>query len=392
VTTVLFVHGTGVRQPAYSAVFDQVSVRLAEIRPGLAVSPCYWGGEHGARLNCGGASVPAGVSSRGIDADLGSAPDEDDIALWDVLERDPLFELRLLSEHAAEEPELPPNAIAPSAALASAARRLAAAETVAFSVRMAGLDEVFAISVTEVLDSGPAHDAFRREPGATADLRATLARAFVARSMKHADEELGSALPLDGATRDALIAAIVAELGGSDRGLGRVVVDLALRVGMRPVERRRAAISDAAAPVAGDVLMYLARGEPIREFIGAAVAALDGPVVIVAHSLGGIASFELLVTRELPQVEMLVTVGSQVPLLYELNALPTLELGADLPGSVPRWVNVFDRRDLLAYAASKIFLGRAEDRHIDNRTPFPRAHSAYFSNKRFYTLLDEVLP
>jgi pimeloyl-ACP methyl ester carboxylesterase len=138
--------------------------------------------------------------------------------------------------------------------------------------------------------------------------------------------------------------------------------------------------------------MYLARGEPIRDFIADAVTAIDGRVVLVAHSLGGIASVELLATRTLPAVELLVTVGSQAPFLYELNALPTLAFGAELPATVPRWVNIFDRRDLLAFAGAGVFPGRVEDREVDNGTPFPRSHSAYFANSRFYAALDEVLP
>jgi hypothetical protein len=87
-----------------------------------------------------------------------------------------------------------------------------------------------------------------------------------------------------------------------------------------------------------------------------------------------------------------VTVGSQAPLLYELNALPELAFGEGLPSSVPRWVNILDRRDLLAYGGSGVFPGRVEDRVVDNRAPFPRAHSAYFVNPGFYAALDEVLP
>jgi len=203
--------------------------------------------------------------------------------------------------------------------------------------------------------------------------------------------------PLDGEHRDALVDAILAELGGSDRGVGgsmsRIGLNLALRLGAaRPVERRRAAITDASAPAAGDVLMYLARGDCVRAFIADALKGVPPPVVLVAHSLGGVASVELLATHKLPTVELLVTVGSQAPFLYELDALPTLAFGAAMPTTVPRWVNVFDRRDLLAFTGAGIFPGRVEDREVDNGVPFPRSHNAYFTNDRFYAVLDEVLP
>jgi hypothetical protein len=261
----------------------------------------------------------------------------------------------------------------------------------------AGLDSVLPDAVEAVLASATTADVLRQELVLDGTLRAALARAFVAEAQLRADDALGGILPLDGSHRDDLVAAIVAELGGSDRGIassaGRLGLNVALRLGAsRPIERRRSAITEASAPAAGDVLMYLARGGPIRNFIADVVTGADAPVVLVGHSLGGVACIELLATRTLPSVELVITVGSQAPFLYELNALPTLPFGTALPPSVPRWVNIFDRRDLLAYVGAGVFPGRIEDREVDNGTPFPRSHSAYFANARFYAVLDEVLP
>jgi hypothetical protein len=400
VTTLVFVHGTGVRQPAYGAAFGRFAERIAKLRPAYAVAQCYWGGPHGSKLNAAGVSIPSGKSPRGLgDPLLGAATDEDaQVALWGLLERDPVFELRLLSAGDATSRGLPPNAALPGQELAATARRLPTSATVASQAAIAGLDGVFPDAVEEVLVNAATVEALRQELALGGTLRAALARAFVADALSRADEEqLVGAFPLDGAHRDALVAAIVAELGGSDRGIGSSVgrfgFNVALRLGAtRPAERRRSAITEAAAPASGDVLMYLVRGEPIRTFIADAVTAVEAPVVLVAHSLGGIASVELLATRALPAVELLVTVGSQAPFLYELNALPTLAFGSELPATVPRWVNVFDRRDLLAFTGAGVFPGRVEDREVDNRAPFPRSHSAYFANERFYDVLDGVLP
>ena len=386
------------RQPAYSAAFGRFAERVAQIRPGHAVAQCYWGGLHGSRLSAGGVSIPSGKSHRGLDdALLGTATDEDaEVALWGLLERDPIFELRLLSAGDVTPEELPPNATPPGQELAAAARRLPTNPTVAPRAAVAGLDGVFPDAVKAVLANAATAAVLRRELVLGGTLRAALARAFVADALLRADEDLGDTFPFDGAHRDALVAAIVAELGGSYRGIGSSVgrfgLNVALRLGAtRPAERRRSAITEAAAPAAGDVLMYLARGEPIRAFIADTVTAVKGPVIIVAHSLGGIACVDLLAAQALPQVGLLVTVGSQAPFLYELNALPALAFGTELPPTVPRWVNVFDRRDLLAYAGAGVFPGRVEDREVDNRAPFPRSHSAYFANDRFYAVLDEVL-
>lgn len=398
VATVVFVHGTGVRQSAYDAAFARFAKRIAQIRPGHAVAQCFWGGPHGSRLNAAGVSIPSGTSHRSLDDPLleTAADDDAEVALWGLLEHDPIFELRLLSADDLTREELPPNVAAPGQALAAAARRLPANASVASRAAIAGLDSVLPDAVEAVLANEVTVDVLRRESDLGGTLRAALARAFVTEALLRADEELGGTFPLDGAHRDALTAAVAAGLGGSDRGIGGSVGRLGLKVAFglgatRPAERRRSAITEAAAPAAGDVLMYLARGEPIRSFIADTVAAVEPPVALVAHSLGGIASVDLLATRAQPAVELLVTVGSQAPFLYELNALPALEFGAQLPPTVPRWVNIFDRRDLLAYTGARVFPGRVEDREVDNRAPFPRSHSAYFVNEHFWAVLDEVL-
>ena len=413
--TVVLVHGTGVREPAYGAALDRFTIRMGAVLPGMTVAPCYWGGPCGSQLNAGGRSLPSGNSVRGIngpqmlkqfpflteDPSDSAVPEshevDEDVALWGLLELDPLFELSLLGATESTWEELSPNASPPAESLSEVARQVLSDDTVSHRVIAAGLDPVFGSAVEAVLGSDAAIAAWSGGSPDEGSLRTMAARAFVAESLRRSDEALGDPFPLDGAARDELVAAIVAALGRSSRGIGasmgRVGLGIALRLGAtKPLERRRAAISQAAAPAAGDVLMYLARGEAVRGFIGDTVASISGPVIIVAHSLGGIASLELLAARMLPDVALLVTVGCQAPLLYELNALPTLPFGAELPDSVPRWVNVFDRRDLLAYVGEQVFPGRITDLEVDSRVPFPRAHSAYFGSKQFYKILGEVMP
>ena len=385
------------RRSAYGALFARFAERVARIRPADTINECYWGGRFGARLNARGVSIPSGEAPRG-GGERSAVVSEDDVevASWALLEHDPLYELRLLS--AGDAPaEQPSNAAQCGRDLAASVRRLPASLSVRVRAAAAGLADALPASVEAVLGSGESDDVLEREATLGGMLHSVLARAVVADALTRTDEALGGTLPLDGTQRDELVAAIATELGGSDRrlsrSLGRFGSTVALRLGAtRPMERRRLALTEASAPVAGDVLMYFARGDRVRDFIAEAVTAVDGPVVLVAHSLGGIASVELLATRELPTVRLLVTVGSQAPFLYELDALPTLAFGAELPATVPRWVNIFDRRDLLAYTGAGIFPGRVEDREVDNRAPFPRTHTAYFANERFYAVLDEVLP
>lgn len=149
-------------------------------------------------------------------------------------------------------------------------------------------------------------------------------------------------------------------------------------------------------PETGDILRYQARGALLRARIAEAVAlaraADDGPVVLLAHSLGGIASFDLLAMEPAHGVDLLVTVGSQAPFLYEIDALTGLRRGEELPGTFPRWINVYDRRDLLGFVGGKLFPGRVDDVRVHLRQPFPRAHTAYFAHRGLYERLNAELP
>ncbi|MCY7342968.1 MAG: hypothetical protein LH603_14295 [Pseudonocardia sp.] len=146
-------------------------------------------------------------------------------------------------------------------------------------------------------------------------------------------------------------------------------------------------LQESSSAFTGDIALYLSRGTSIRDAIRTAVAGAEPPVTVLAHSLGGVATVDLLVEKPIPEVELLVTVATQAGFLYEIDALPSLRFGDPLPDTFPRWVNVLDRRDALAYMVQPLFPGRAVDQLVDNRAPFPLAHTAYFNNSRFYRVL-----
>ncbi|MEI5034506.1 hypothetical protein RB201_22710 [Streptomyces sp. S1A(2023)] len=201
----------------------------------------------------------------------------------------------------------------------------------------------------------------------------------------------------DGAARDAAVDRIARELGaaapGTSRGpVGRLAARPLARLGSRYAVRRRRALTGAAHPAAGDVLTFLVRGGPLRSALRELVAAVAPPVVLLGHSLGGIIALDTLIEAPLPDVRLLVTVGSQGPFLYETGALPHLEHPEPLPVHVPAWLNIHDRRDVLGFAAAPLFPGRAEDIATDNRQPFPAAHSAYWTDPAVYRAIAERLP
>jgi hypothetical protein len=152
----------------------------------------------------------------------------------------------------------------------------------------------------------------------------------------------------------------------------------------------------------GDIFTYLStRGEPgamgdildtISEQIDAARTPGE-PLIIVGHSLGGVIAFDLLsYYRTDVEVDLLVTVGSQVAHFAEIKRLKisTNSDGAPkklaVPTNIKRWINIFDPIDILAYAAADVF-DRVEDYGYDTRTHTIDAHSAYFVQSRFFERL-----
>jgi hypothetical protein len=402
-STVVFVHGTGVREPRHRALVGQITERLAAVRPDVKVTSCYWGGTHGATLRAHGASVPEYETTREVPFDSWEQP-ADDVDAWSLLYSDPIWELRLGTRAAARSAvhEAPPDQEQLGQDLARWARELVHDDAhLRELVDAAGLSGQLLPAVDTVLSDEDCQDALYLLAGDDS-LPYLLVRAFVAEATRRLDEPGQTPPPLDGPSRDRVVDyatnVLSSAIGGTAPGEHRSAAEsllaaigrLGVRLGARAVERRRGALTDAVFPMAGDVLVYLARGSALRSFIAEHVAAAEKPVTLMGHSLGGVASVDLVASQPEPGVRLLVTVGSQAPFLHELGALPSLLNGASLPDEFPPWLNVYDRRDLLAYIGERIFPGRIRDVAVDGRQPFPHAHSAYWSNYALYELLAGV--
>ncbi|MBP2266396.1 hypothetical protein J3A64_001860 [Pseudarthrobacter sp. PvP004] len=400
-TRILFVHGTGVRRKAFDHVFSKFRTGLESVRPSYLADPCLWGEAEGTSLLAAGASIPKPWrhqrSSPQLDGSKGTpsgATDEAADAIWAILEVNPLAELEEMAKSSGRIQFEPLGRTDVETALRSAVTTNA---RVTAALKNADL-EYAAIDSVEALLRKPVCYRFLANPYVdNVEKMAPLSRALIAVSLNNLDEQLGTKASIDGSHRDELVAALIDALGGNYRGMGtailgnaaRMLLDLGL---LSPLENRRTALVPKAAPAMGDVLKYLARGEGLRSHLRARISESKEDVVILAHSLGGIAAVDLLVEDQFSQVRGLVTVGTQVGLLYELNALPSLEFGQQLPASFPRWDNVLDPRDHLAYSSQGVFPGLCTDHPVDNASPFPRNHSAYFGNPKFYTILDGILP
>ncbi|MFH8655289.1 hypothetical protein [Streptomyces afghaniensis] len=390
-TAVVFVHGTGVREPGFSALVERVTAGLAAQRDGLRVVPYSWGAAHGATLAAGGASLPPLTgTTRGIgEGPAVPDPGDETTAAWAALYADPYAELALAAAGSAPAVERPPGSVPPQ----QRARALLATLAARGDAPAAELGPGLARAATDLAAHpllGPAADAL--DP---ADLAVLAARSLTARIVADALDADSPLVPV-GETRDAVTDRIAEALGaparGTERGLRSYLLRTAGAVAARAVERRRRALTEAAHPAAGDILRYLSRGAAFRDGLRALVAGLEEPVAVVGHSLGGIIALDTLISAPLPPVALLVTAGSQGPFLYESGSLPSLEHPALLPPHVPDWLNLYDPRDLLGYLGAELFPGRVTDVAVDSGQPFPAAHSAYWTNPAVYRHIADRLP
>jgi hypothetical protein len=390
-TTVILVHGTGVREEGYQRSFEHVRGALLLRRPDVRVKPCFWGGRLGAKLDCKGLSVPGGRMWRSEDRDWEEWQSWE-VARWSLLEADPLYELRILAveyKALAAKRKLVPGDEPFHERLESAARRLASPDP--------SLEPYFGDGRAIVLANPATQEAMLNADRDTqgGELGGAIARALLAEAIARFTEAMGEPPLMSGVRRDLLVEAIEDALRLQQLGIRRTLKKTSSRMALglmtRAIMAARPWTLEASHPMAADVLLYLSRGDAIREFVQRTVGSVTGPAVVLAHSLGGIACLDLAIMQRLTGIDLLVTVGSQGPLLYELDVLTSLRADEEAP-VLPPWINFYDLRDPLAYVAEALFPGRVRDVQVDNQSPFPGSHSGYFDNPGFYDLLMPLLP
>jgi hypothetical protein len=119
----------------------------------------------------------------------------------------------------------------------------------------------------------------------------------------------------------------------------------------------------------------------------------DDKLVVVAHSMGGNIVYDILSHFEPSiEVDVFVTVGSQVGMFEELKLFKSSDdqIGnpskVHRPQNIKRWINVFDLNDLLAYSTGRIFEGSV-DFKFDSETPAWSAHTTYLASPEFHQRL-----
>ena len=400
--SLVFVHGTGGRQEAYAETLRQIQEVLDQRSLNVKLVPCLWG-TLGANLNADGASIPTYINAQGGQA---LSPEEEEIRFWSALYNDPFYEMRLLGLRPLQEEDLIPGKSTPAQELEERVAALAESTKLRKKLHNLGIDQIFEEAFEKIV--GPDSRSYRRLlETASSDLSedyVVIARAIVAASRELCKNQgIYPWLLVNDTLRDKAIQAIQETLNDGEKAMGlgdfvkELMVDVVLDIGTNHIKRKRRATMDGAYPFAGDILVYQAKGRGIREFIRNQVLNknVEPPVFLLAHSLGGIACVDLLIEEDLREkVDGLITVGSQAPFFYEIGALQTLSYGEPLPEHFPeKWLNVYDLRDFLSYIGDheKLFAGRIKDVQVNNRQPFPEAHSAYWANEETWNAITEFL-
>lgn len=400
--TLLFVHGTGVRERGFDETKRALQDELNRRSIGFAdykLEGCYWGKECGVKLPTPAKSVPH--------YDPGDLPTarEEELTKWLTLRCDPFFELReVVRDEGVWEPDFTnPKVKAPCSGIPAKIGGIRPEGDLAALLKRHRLAAYFETTVADLADSGTFQalcEHLKPNPGT---LNPMFARMIVARTLTTAEAD--GILPVNGMVRDRLVELLIQPLGGRVGAIKDVfsgamgMLWTLLGPGIRwATTATRSDLTNSGSPVAGDIVAYQGpHGPGMRKRIGDDIKnAPTSEVAVVAHSLGGIACVDLLIEEKLPKVTHLITVGSQAPFLYEIDALCQLRYGNPLPAHFPKnWMNVYDNHDILGYCAEDVFPNSkhvfVKDVEVDTGEPFPQAHGAYWTNDRFWDELKDFL-
>jgi hypothetical protein len=383
--SILFVHGTGVRLKSYAQSFDSAKKAAAACGLKQKLVECAWGDPLG--IDFQGKSLPDPPSEKEL------ASEQQDFAQWSWLFDDPLFELDKLTirDTSAPSGSANPKERPKWEILWNQIGRYQPSSELQLLLDRGALSQFWpsAWSQVMVLSEGLPKRAFESSAPELAEATHALARALVA--ALHVRAVRAGASGPSRTLRNDLVNRLLADWGQKVYGLGTFLVDRLKRAATAVLRDHRNDFSDEAALPIGDILLYQARGEPVREFIRKKIATeCEPPVMIVAHSLGGIACVDLLALPQPPAVAALVTAGSQAPLLYEIGALFSIKSPNTVPQGFPPWLNIFDRNDFLSYFASRLL--PATDLEVFSGQPFPNSHSAYFGNPTVWDAIKNFPP
>ena len=397
--TVLFVHGTGVRQEGLKQL--ESTVRNGLQRHGLSDARLVavpWGPRAGVQTDGIALTLPTAPVTKGMGE---PAPTDAEVtaAMWALLTEDPFAQLRLGEQEGSSGTgggfainQVPPEQAGQA--------MVAGLDPAAIDLAGTGVSDEELRAAAAVVAQSPELQGAARAYGSVSDQGFVHAAAQAVVAVILADHRLDEpgtepAVAVNGAIRDALVEQISAAIappatkGFAKDWLRQRLVNFAVRKAANFAVERREGFMTTGSPGIGDILFYQRRGEEIRQIVGDALKSAERPVVAVGHSLGGIILVDLLTGSVPPVIDLLFTAGSQSPLFYAIDALATLRPDRPIPVPFTPWVNIYDTNDLLAFRAAQIFAGNdgISDHEVDSGVPFPAAHSAYWHNGAVYDLL-----
>lgn len=410
--TLVFVHGTGVRKEGWVETFGRVQDYGRQYGlDGVHFVGCPWGPDVGVPVDYIAGTLPPEVITRDALEVHQASEQEIETAIWSLLIEDPLFELRLVGEGGSVGEE-------DGAVVVGALRADQAAVSMlqAFRSRVASLDlsrmgataDMIAAEIVDAADAvGNAPELLKAAQAAgkasDPDFITAVARSIVAHVLaRHRFDPPGAAPPIlfDNKLRQALVERVddalapIATRGLLSAWIKEKVKGFAVQRASSWVESRRHGFMGMSTPAIGDVLFYQRRGDVFRRYVASRLQGLERPVVAVGHSLGGIILVDLLSGPDAPPVDLLVTAGSQSPMLYAIDALGTIRWGQEKPRPFTPWLNIYNRQDFLSFVAGRVFPGVSgiTDAEVDPGVPFPESHSSYWYTSRTYELIGEHWP
>jgi pimeloyl-ACP methyl ester carboxylesterase len=170
-------------------------------------------------------------------------------------------------------------------------------------------------------------------------------------------------------------------------------------------------------PFMADVIAYQSHGrravvharmrETIDKELGPEYGTTAKPVTVIAHSLGGVISFDMATAEDEPlHIDHFITLGSQPGFFHLLDPRSGLVPPFDgepvtLPGTIRRWTNIWDEYDMLAFGVGDLF--RLHDgtvpidrpvrcyRDVVRGAAMMQSHLGYFTRRASVTAVAEAL-
>src|SRR5262249_34893465 len=156
--------------------YGVVASQISNISTSISVNRCYWAGDHGVKLLGNGRSIPSFAATGG------PVPSDEDnnLALWSLLYKDPYFELRMLGQQSTSPTPGVPGASTPSVRLLETLQNLDSTEDLGSFIQKAGLTNEFRLSLDDVSKYCEQENALSNMRGNSAEYSRALARSIVA--------------------------------------------------------------------------------------------------------------------------------------------------------------------------------------------------------------------